>query len=392
MTEILVKLFVKDSENISNKSVRTAYGVLASAVGIISNIILFTIKFILGLLINSISVTADAFNNLTDAVSSIIIYIGVKMANKPADEEHPFGHGRYEYVAAFIVSFLILQVGWSVLKTSFNKIIEPSELRTDTIHIIFLALSILVKVWLVIFNKKLDKKVNSTIMRATVADSIGDIMITSMMVLSIIIQKIFNLQIDGYMGLVVGIFIIVSGIGIAKDTLMPLIGEAIDVELYSLVKDKVESYDGIVGSHDLIIHSYGPTSHMATIHVEVPNDADINHIHEIIDEIEKDVLEEFDICLVIHTDPIEINDQSILNKKEKIEEIVAFLEPEATIHDFRVVYGEKNINIIFEMVVPYSYTKKMEQDLLIKLMETVREIDSKYQCVVMIENSFVNQG
>ncbi|HHT96952.1 MAG TPA: cation transporter [Clostridiales bacterium] len=392
MTGILIKLFVKDSDNINNHSVRTSYGLLSSVVGIISNVILFVFKFILGMIINSIAITADAFNNLSDAISSVIGFIGVKLAAKPADKEHPFGHGRYEYIAALIVSFLIIEVGWTTFKGSFDKILNPSQLNTSSNHIIFLVISILIKVWLVVFNKQIDKKINSTVIRATAIDSLGDVVITSIMVVSIIVSKLSNIIIDGYMGLLVSIFVIISGINIARTTLMPLIGEAIDAELYKKIKNMVESYDGVVGTHDLIIHSYGPTSHMATIHVEVPDNSDIKEIHEIVDEIERDILDKTGICIVIHTDPIEVNDEKVLMKKEKIEKIVKSLEPFTSIHDFRVVSEEENINIIFEVVIPYSYSEEDEKKLLLNLTDEVKRLDSKYQCVVSFEKSFVAEN
>ncbi|GAA4291118.1 cation diffusion facilitator family transporter [Anaerocolumna aminovalerica] len=389
MTQLLVKLFIKDYDKVEQSSVRTAYGVLSSVVGIICNIILFGTKLIIGFLINSISVTADAFNNLSDAASSIIGFIGVKLAERPADKEHPFGHGRFEYISAFVVSFLILQVGFSCFKSSFTKVINPENIGFSWIMVIILGISVLIKLWLSIFNKTLGKRINSSVMKATSADSLGDVLITSATVISIIIGKVTGLAIDGWMGLIVSVFVLIAGFNIAKDTLEPLLGEAVDHEIYQSITDMVESYDGIIGSHDLIVHNYGPSHIMATIHAEVPNDVNLEEIHEIIDSIERDILREKGIFIVIHMDPIEINDSKVLEKKNMVIGIVKELEPKATIHDFRVVNGENQINLIFDLVVPYSYSELQEQELLFKVEENIRKIDSKYQCVITIENSYI---
>ncbi len=389
MTQLLVKLFIKDYDKVEQSSVRTAYGVLSSVVGIICNIILFGIKLIIGFLINSISVTADAFNNLSDAASSIIGFIGVKLAERPADKEHPFGHGRFEYISAFVVSFLILQVGFSCFKSSFTKVLNPETIGFSWLMVIILGISVLLKLWLSVFNKTLGKRINSSVMKATSADSLGDVLITSATVISIIIGKITGLAIDGWMGLIVSVFVLIAGFNIAKDTLEPLLGEAVDHEIYQSITDMVESYDGIIGSHDLIVHNYGPSHIMATIHAEVPNDVNLEEIHEIIDSIERDILREKGIFIVIHMDPIEINDSKVLEKKNMVIGIVKELEPEATIHDFRVVNGESQINLIFDLVVPYSYSELQEQEMLFKVEENIRKIDSKYQCVITIENSYI---
>ena len=266
---LLVRLFIKDSDNVENPNVRTAYGILASIVGIICNVFLFIIKLLIGMMIQSISVMADAFNNLSDAASSIISFIGVKLANRPADKEHPFGHGRYEYIASFVVSFLILQVGFTCFKSSITKIMNPQSITFKPVLILILCLSVGVKIWLALFNRKLGKRINSNVMKATAADSIGDVLITSATILSIIIAGITGLKIDGYMGIAVSIFVFISGINIARETLEPLLGEAIDPKLYQKITKKVCSYKYIIGSHDLVVHNYGPSHTMATIHCEV---------------------------------------------------------------------------------------------------------------------------
>lgn len=391
MTKLLVRLFIKDYTQIETTKVRAAYGILASAVGIFCNVLLFGIKLSIGLLIHSISVMADAFNNLSDAASSIISLIGVKLASRPADQEHPFGHGRYEYITAFIVAFLVLQVGFSCLKSSVDKIFHPQLIEFKLGLVIILCISILVKVWLAMFNRNLGKKINSTVMKATAADATGDVMITSATILSLVIGTVIGLPIDGFMGVIVSIFVLVSGFNIAKDTLEPLIGNAANPKLYHELTQKVESYQDIIGTHDLIIHNYGPTHSMATIHAEVPNNIQIEKAHEIIDKIERDVLREMNIFLVIHMDPIEINDKKIIRMKKMTVDLVKELEPLATIHDFRVVNGEGQINLIFDMVVPYSYNEQKENELVNQLTEQLKRRDKRYQCIITLDKSFVAQ-
>lgn len=288
MTEFLVKHFIKDYQDVEKVSVRTAYGVLASVVGIFCNVFLFAVKFTVGLVLNSVSVTADAFNNLSDAGSSIIGFVGVKMAEKPADADHPFGHGRMEYIAALVVSFLVIEVGFTFLKDSVGKIRNPEEMTFSLISVLILLLSIAVKLWLGLFNRKLGEWIDSKVMKAVFADSMGDVITTGATVLSLVFLGVTGINIDGIVGAGVALVVMWAGVGIARDTLEPLIGEAIDPEVYRKIKKFVESYDGIEGTHDLIVHNYGPGRSMASIHAEVPNDVDIEKSHEIIDRIERE--------------------------------------------------------------------------------------------------------
>lgn len=389
MTELLVKLFIKNNTNVENQKVRTAYGILSSIVGIICNIFLFGIKLTVGMVINSISVMADAFNNLSDAASSVISFIGVKLAGRPADKEHPFGHGRFEYISALAVAFLILQVGFSLFQSSFKKVLHPEEITFNPILVGILCVSVLVKVWMMLFNRKLGKRIKSTVMLATSADSMGDVIVTSATVISAVIAGLSGFKIDGYMGVVVSVFVMLAGFRIAKETLEPLLGQAVEREVYEKITNIVESYEGIVGTHDLIIHNYGPTRSMATIHAEVPNNINFEKAHEMIDSIERDVMEKLDLFLVIHMDPIEVNDEMVLEKKKLILGIIKELEEKATIHDFRIVNGEHQINLIFDLVLPYSYTKEAEQKLLSRIVEEIRNSDARYQCIITMENSFI---
>ena len=389
MTDLLVKMFVKNYEDTDNISVRTAYGVLASGVGIACNVLLSLAKMMVGMLLHSVSVMADAFNNLSDAGSSIIGLVGVKMAEKPADEDHPFGHGRIEYVAALIVAFLVIEVGFTFFKDSISKIRHPEELRFQMVSIVILGMSILVKLWLGMFNKKLGKKIDSQVMMATAADSLGDVIATAATVVSILFWKVTGINIDGFVGLGVSLVVMWAGIGIARDTLEPLIGEATTPEDYRRIKKFVEKYDGIMGSHDLIVHNYGPGRSMASIHAEVPNNVSIEVSHEIIDRIERDAAKELGIFLVIHMDPLETEDQTVLKVRKKTEKAVEELDSRCSIHDFRMVKGENQTNLIFDLVVPREYSEKKGDELMIRVIERMQEIDKRYQCVITLENSFV---
>lgn len=388
MTDFLVNKFIKDSTNIESTEVRTRYGMLASVVGIFCNVLLFSVKLTIGLILSSLAVTADAFNNLSDAASSIISFIGVKMAGKPADAEHPFGHGRIEYIAALIVSFLVIEVGFTFFKSSISKILHPEEISFDLVPFVILILSILVKLWMAFFNNKLGKRIDSKVMLATAADSLGDVITTSATVLSIIICHFTSINVDAIAGLIVSAIVIWSGISIAKDTLEPLIGERVPAELYQKITDIVESYDGIVGTHDLIVHNYGPNRSMATIHAEVPNDINIDVSHEIIDKIERDVKKDLNILLVIHMDPVEMRDEEVLSLRDKTSRIVHALDPELNFHDFRVLKENEQRNLIFDLVIPDSYSEKDANRVMHQLVSLLHEMDENVECIITLDRSF----
>lgn len=389
MIEFLVRYFVKDYEEIEKVSVRTAYGTLASTVGIFCNVLLFVVKAIVGVLLNSISVTVDAFNNLSDAGSSIVGLVGVKMAGRPADEEHPFGHGRIEYITALIVAFLVVEVGFTFLKESIGKIREPEVLKFQLVSVVILVLSIGVKLWLGLFNRKLGRKIDSKVMMATATDAIGDVVTTSVTILSIVFFHVTNINIDGYVGVIVALVVMWAGVGIAKDTLEPLIGEAVAPEDYHKITRFVEKYEGIVGSHDLIVHNYGPGRSMASIHAEVPNDVDVEVSHEIIDKIERDAMRYLGIFLVIHMDPIEMKNEQVLEAKRQAEEVLKGIDPVLSLHDFRMVDGERQINLIFDMIVPYQYDIEKEKEVCKRLRKELQEIDDRFRCVITVEKSYI---
>jgi len=388
MTEFLVRTFVKDYKKTEDTQVRTRYGLMASIVGICCNVLLFSAKLLVGMLVNSISVTADAFNNLSDAASSVIGFIGVKMAGKPADEDHPFGHGRMEYIAAFIVAFLVIQVGFSFLKTSIGKIIHPEEMTFKAVSVAILLLSVCVKLWMAFFNNTLGKRIQSAVMKATAADSLGDVVTTSATILSILVYGIWGLNIDGIIGIAVSVIVMWAGVKIAKDTLTPLIGEPIDPKLYVEITEFLESYDGIIGSHDLIVHNYGPSRSMASIHAEVPNDVDIEVSHEIIDAIEREAVRKFGIFLVIHMDPVETKDSRVMEFGHMLDHVLQEIDTRISFHDFRMVEGKNKINLIFDLVVPREYNRKKKDWLKEEVTKKVTEIDKRCCLIITAESGF----
>lgn len=390
MTKLLLKTFIKHHEDTDDLAIRTSYGVLASFVGIICNVFLFSLKLVIGLILHSVSVTADAFNNLSDAGSSIISLVGVKMAGKPADKDHPFGHGRIEYICALIVSFLVINVGFTFFKDSFTKILNPEPMTFQTTAVVILLLSITIKLWLGLFNRKLGKKIDSQVMMAVFTDSIGDVITTSVTIISILVFQFFQLNVDGYVGVIVAGIVIWAGIGIAKDTLKPLIGEPADPEVYKEIIRLVESYDGIIGSHDLIIHNYGPGRSMATIHAEVPNNVSIEVSHEIIDKVERDAAKKLGIFLVIHMDPIETNNERIQTVKQQVCNTIEQIDPQFSIHDFRLVEGAKQINLIFDLLVPHDYSTEQLNHIHLEIISAITDLDKCYQCVITIDKSFVS--
>lgn len=388
MTEYLVKRFVKNYEDTQSADVRTAYGVLAGRVGVCCNLVLFLAKLAAGFFTGSISILADAFNNLSDAASSIIGYIGMKMAGKPADADHPFGHGRIEYIAAFVVSFFVMQVGFSLFTASLGKIRRPEELAFHWGAVAVLLLTVLVKLWMGLFNRRLGRRIDSKVMLATAADSLGDAGATSATILSILVFGISGVNIDGFVGLIVSLLVMWAGIGIAKDTLEPLIGQPIDPQVYHRITEFVESYEGIIGTHDLIVHNYGPSRSMATIHAEVDSDWKMEEGHEVIDTIERDCMRKLGILLVVHMDPVETHNRQQAQYRDLLGQILEGLDSRLSFHDFRMVPGSERINLIFDLVVPVEYNEAMRDTIKTKISDRLKESDPRLFCVVTVENSF----
>lgn len=387
MTKLLVKLFIRDSENIKEVSVRTAYGTLGSTTGIILNLLLAAFKYIAGMISGSISVTADAINNLSDAGSSIVSLAGVKLSAKPADKGHPYGHGRLEYISALAVAVLVFLMGFELLKSSVDKILNPVPVKFNWLTLIILVVSILAKLWLGIFNKKLGEKINSAPMMAVMKDSFSDCLATGVAALSIIVSAFSDINIDGFLGLFVAGFILFTGFNISKDTLGVLLGNPPEKEYVELIENKIMSYEYVVGVHDLIIHDYGPQRRFASAHAEVPANIDIMEAHDVIDLIERDIMNEMGLLISIHMDPIIVDDERINTLRKMTADVVKEIDETLSIHDFRVVEGPTHTNLIFDILLPHSH-KDSHEEIINQINEKLSKIDERFFTVITIDHSF----
>lgn len=351
MTEFLCRTFVKNYQETKEPEVRESYGKLAGAVGIVSNAILCIAKILAGLISGSIAIVADGINNLADASSSVITLAGFKLAAMPEDEEHPYGHARIEYITGMIVSVLIVVVGVELAKSSVDKILHPSPLEFSWVIVGILTGSILLKIWQALFNISVGKRINSVALAATGADSRNDVISTTVVLLSVIACKFANLQIDGYMGVLVALFIIWSGIGLIKETMSPLLGEAPDPELVDAIGEMAMSFDGVLGIHDLVVHNYGPGKIFASIHIEVDAGGDLMESHDMVDNIEKQISKKLHLLLTAHMDPIKTNDPVVTKMNDVTDNVLQTLEGVENVHDLRVVPGPTHTNIIFDVVV-----------------------------------------
>jgi cation diffusion facilitator family transporter len=368
MIDFLVRTFVKDADRTQDPAVRQRYGQFSGLVGIILNLLLFAGKFLAGVLTSSIAVTADAFNNLSDAGSSVVTLIGFHMAGQQADDDHPFGHGRIEYLAGLLVSLLILLVGLELGKTSVEKILHPEAVQFSLLSVAILAVSIGVKLWMARLNRVLGGRIQSPAMAATAADSLSDAIATGAVLLSTLIGHFFQLQIDAWVGILVALFILRAGWGAAKDTLDPLLGKSPDPELVRTIQRTVLEHPQVVGMHDLVIHDYGPGRSMMSFHAEVPMDCDIMDTHDAIDHIERELKEELGIITSIHMDPIATNDARTNEIRLKVAELVRGIDPALSIHDFRMTTGPQHTNLIFDVVVPHRF--HMTDSQLVQAIQT----------------------
>lgn len=385
---LLIKTFIKDYKNTANTEVRKRYGFLGGIVGIIVNVLLFGVKFSIGLLVNSVSIMADSFNNLSDVFSSVVTILGFHLAAKPADEEHPFGHGRIEYIAALIVSFLIILIGYEFIKTSFDRILHPEPLVFNLAAFIIIVLSILTKVWLALFNRRLGFAIDSQALSASSFDSISDSISTSCVAIALVASKWTTLPIDGYIGIVVSGIILYSGITLTKETISPLLGEASPPELAKKLSDMVLSYDGIENVHDLIIHSYGPGRYMASIHAEVPAEKDIMELHELIDKVEREVSSKLDLVLTIHMDPINHSSEETKIMKKELENILTSYPLVISYHDFRIVGKGDVKNILFDIVVKPGISAQEEKDLNNNICNDIKSLHPHYGCILSIDKEY----
>ncbi len=387
MTEMLIKKFIKNPEDIDNLKVRRSYGTLSSFVGIICNIFLFCAKYLLGTFSNSISIVSDAFNNLTDSAGCIVTLLGYKMSSKPADKNHPFGHGRMEYLSTLTIAIIILMVGFELLKNSFSKIIHPDELKFSIITIISLILSVCLKLWMSFFNNKLGKKINSGVLIATSKDSKTDAVATSATIIAIITSLFTKFPVDGVIGILVSIFIMKSGYDIIKDTIDDLLGKPADPELVKSIKEYIQQSDKIIGIHDLIIHNYGPGNMIASCHAEVRSDEDFIAVHDSIDIIEREIYSKLNILMTIHMDPVEVDNELVNKCKSRILEIVETIDDSLCIHDFRIVTGETHTNLVFDLVVPYGFKYKNE-DIKKIIDDNLKDDEIKYFTVITFDSSY----
>lgn len=387
MIKILSKLLIRNNQNTDDPSVRLAYGTLCSAVGIILNLLLFSIKAFAGIISGSVAIIADASNNLSDSGSSIVTLIGFKLSAKKPDASHPFGHGRSEYIAGLIVSFLIIHMGFDIAKSSFLKILNPEISEFSITAVIILAVSILIKIYMAYYNSRISKKINSSSMAATATDSLCDCISTTVVLLSLFITKFTNFNTDGYCGLAVSIFIIFSGIKTAKETISPLLGNAAPKEIVDSVEKIVLSYPEVLGIHDFIAHDYGNGSLILSLHAEVDANGDILKIHDTIDNIERHIGNELNCLVTIHMDPIVTDDPCIDKVKAVVTEHLSQNHSDVTVHDFRIVHGQTHTNVIFDIVVPFE--NKHPEKISDELKETVNKYDENMYAVINIDSKYI---
>ena len=384
----IIAMFIRNHQDTENPKVREQYGKLAGAVGIFSNIVLFLMKLSIGVMFNSISIMADAFNNLTDSASSLLTMVGFKMAGKPADKEHPFGHARFEYITGLAVSFTIIVLGLQLVKTSFGKILHPEPIEFSMILAAVLLAAIGIKLWQSRFNRSIGRRIHSAALIATAADSRNDVIATSAVLASAVVSRWSGLQLDGYMGLAVALFIIYSGINLVKETSNPLLGTVPDKELVEKVRNKIMSYEGIIGHHDLIIHNYGPGRCFASVHAEVPASQDLMVSHDIIDVMEEDFMKDMGMLMVAHMDPIITDDARTNHLYKHVQEILAEISPEIMMHDFRMVVGPTHSNLIFDVAIDFDFPMS-DYDLCDEIEKRVQQMNPQCHTVVKVDRSFV---
>lgn len=388
MTKLLIRLFIKEPENISSPRTRAAYGTLSSITGILCNFLLFALKYIVGTLSNSIAVISDAFNNLSDGAGCVVTLLGCKMASKPADKDHPFGHGRMEYLVSLVISALILFMGFELLKSSVGKIYSPEEVAFSAAALISLIASIGVKLWMSVFNTFLGKKINSPMMLASAKDSRNDVIATAAAAIALVCSLFTDLPIDGITGVIVSIFILRAGLEIIRDTVDELLGKPAPPEITDKLRSIICSDSRIVGVHDMIIHDYGPGNMIGSCHAEVKSTEDVVSVHDLIDRIERQIHSEMKILMTIHMDPIEVDNEQVKFCRCLIEDIISKISSGMSVHDFRIVTGETHVNLIFDLVVPYSL--KLGNDEIKDMIDSSlsgREV--QYYTVITFDREYV---
>lgn len=388
MTNLLIKLFVKNREDVQNPKVRSNYATLSSITGIIANFLLFIGKLVIGILSASVAIIADAFNNIGDAGSSVVTLIGFRFSGKHADKEHPMGHGRYEYISAFIVDVLIIFVGVELFKSSIEKIIEPQATDIGTVTLVFLGVAIAVKAWLFFFYRKIAKTINSSAIRGASFDSISDVVATTLVFISALLSKFANLNIDGYAGIFVAAFIFYTGIKAAKETIDLLLGGTPDKEILKKISDFVKEYPEVIGIHDVMVHDYGPGRQIISFHAEVSAKSDFSYVHDVIDNIERDFQKKYGYIVTIHLDPIVVDDEKVNEMYDFVKATVKEVDESFSVHDFRMTYGGNHINLIFDLSIPVD-TKMSDEDAAKAVEEKIKSLKPECNCVIKAEHPYV---
>ena len=384
MITLLAKIFIKPD----NKNPRKSYGTLCSVFGIFLNLVLFGIKYLGGVISGSVSVIADAVNNLSDAASSVITLIGFAISGKKADNDHPFGHGRYEYVSGFVVSMVIILMGFELFKGAVKKILNPEPVNTEPIVMVILGIAIVIKLYMAYYNRKIGTKYDSAAMRATSMDALSDSVATTVVLAVMLVMKFTNLNIDGYCGVLVALFVLYAGYKSAKDTINPLLGFPPDKGFLAQIEAIVMTHDMIEGVHDIIVHDYGPGRRMISLHVEVPGSRSIFEIHEMVDHIERELNEKLHCESVIHMDPVESDNKELTSMKEILCRLVKGIDERITIHDFRMVGADNYTNLVFDAEVPFEVEKKAEE-VKIEIEERVKELEGNFRALVHIDQSYI---
>ncbi len=387
LTTALIKAFIKDPQQTRREDVRTAYGKLAGITGLCANFLLFAAKLVAGFLSGSLAIVADAFNNFSDAGSSVVTLIGFKLSSAPPDKEHPFGHGRIEYLSALGVAVLIMLAGFELATSAIDKILHPQPADTQPVSLIILAAAILVKLWMALFYRNIGRRIDSQVLRASATDSRNDVICTSVVLLTSFLSLFFHINIDGYVGAAVALFVIWSGFSIIRETLSPLLGQAPDPQTVEEIKQTVLSYDGIIGVHDLMVHNYGPGRCVISLHAEVPCHEDLLHSHDIIDCAERELMEKFHAVSCIHMDPVDTDDTRIASLQALVASVLDSMDMELKMHDFRVVFGQTHTNLVFDLVIPFD-SKIDAKALVADIERRVRQSDPTLYVVATVEHAF----
>lgn len=388
MIRILISKFIPNHQDVTSRDVREKYAVLSGALGILCNTLLFAVKAVIGFSLHSMAIISDAFNNLSDMGSSLISLISAKLANKQSDKEHPFGHGRMEYIASFAISFMIMLMGFELGRSSVEKMINPVAVGFSLPSILILTASILVKVWMYAYNRYMGRLINSSVLLATAKDSINDVISSAVVIFSAVLGFFVSFPVDGVFGLLVSLWIFYGGLGIARETITMLLGSPPSKELISSIKKIVLADPQIIGIHDLIVHDYGPGRIMASLHAEVPDNANMIETHELIDHIESQIQRDLGVDAVIHMDPVAQNNPETEAVKKKTVEILREIDSQLSLHDFRMVDGEYRVNLIFDLVVPFSYSLSQCDALREQVKQKLKAIDRRYKAVIQIDHLY----